>query len=288
MEPALLKSLKLLRGTAESLSEKDIVQRVEEDQVYVAGALEKLIKRNVVIKNGDFYRYQKTSFNEEFFQKILAVYDKIRKPKMQLIVRGLLSKQLYPFPNPLGGMWYIFRGIPGEEPCLFHLDSLIKILQEEGFNLEEIKHCLEEEMKGGWIGRIEFYLGTKRQITPPAPIRMYIHPHFFMTLRRIEVNGRINREPKDRELVVIHRGKMPSTISSFISDELMSAEEIEGFKREFKERWKGLGWFIREEAYLLGQYPSELANPAREYLDNERPEIEGKIWSEPLKLDTSG
>ena len=67
---------------------------------------------------------------------------------------------------------------------------------------------------------------------------------------------------------------------SFARLRQISVEELEEYKREFGERWKGLGWFIQEEDYLVGEYPIELASPAREYLDKERPEIRKKISDE--------
>jgi len=83
------------------------------------------------------------------------------------------------------------------------------------------------------------------------------------------------------ELVVIYHGKGISTLATYLSRlRQISLEELEEYKREFRERWKGLGWSIQEEEYLVGEYPIELANPAREYLNKLRPEIRKKISDE--------
>lgn len=83
------------------------------------------------------------------------------------------------------------------------------------------------------------------------------------------------------ELVVVYYGKGISTLAAYHSRlRQISPEELEEYKGEFRERWKGLGWFIQEEEYLVGEYPIELATPARQYLDKERPEIRKKISHE--------
>ncbi|MBA7608954.1 hypothetical protein ES703_16139 [subsurface metagenome] len=98
MESALLKSLQLLRNTSELLTEEEIAARIEEDQGYVARALEKLAQRKVIAKTGEFYRYQKTSTSEKFSQRMLAVYDKIgESQKRESLIVDLLYTAVHKY-----------------------------------------------------------------------------------------------------------------------------------------------------------------------------------------------
>jgi DNA-binding IclR family transcriptional regulator len=56
MEPSLLKSLRLLRETKALLTQKDLVERTKENEVYVKRALGKLVEKRIVAKNGEFYQ----------------------------------------------------------------------------------------------------------------------------------------------------------------------------------------------------------------------------------------
>ena len=298
MEPVLLKSLKSLRATSDLLTERDIAQRVKEDQIYVAKALEKLIQRDIVTKNGEFYHYQNTPINEDFYQKILAVYDKVtKKPKIEFICKHLAQGICVSRKASSMGMRFLMgidedelylshfgflRGITEDKPYLFHLGTLQKILEEEGFDLEEISFLLEKEMKDGWINKVEFYLGSKEQITSPAPIRIASYPFYFGYKGRTQAYGTVKTKSKDRELITIYPGRVPFAPPSGLN-KIMNTEELEKFKENFKEKWENLAWFIRKEDYLLGRYPFELASPAREYLDNEKPEIKETFSGEAFE-----
>jgi hypothetical protein len=91
-------------------------------------------------------------------------------------------------------------------------------------------------------------------------------------------------EIQNMELQVIYHGKVIPTLAHYLSGlKETSLEELENYKKEFKERWKSLGWFIQKEDYLIGEYPPEIAIPAREYLDKEKPEIKKKISDEAFQ-----
>ncbi|MFB0520655.1 MAG: hypothetical protein ACETWD_04405 [Desulfatiglandales bacterium] len=278
MEPSLLKSLKLLRETKEVVSEKELAERIKEDHGYVKKALKKLVERKIITKNGELYRYQQTSGNEEFFKKLQAVYEKaIKRPRIELIVRGLLSdtEQSYPYQCYRNRVVLLKDGFA--IPHLFRLKTLLKLLEDEGFDSGEIDSFLKEEIEKGWMGRVEFYLGSKENISSPFPPCIPFYYLWFEEGSRIRTYGRT----REMELVVVYHGKGISTLAAYLSKiKQMSLEELEEYKRQFRERWRSLGWSIQEEEYLVGEYPLEIANPAREYLDREKPEIGKKISDE--------
>ena len=151
METALLKSLKLLRDTAQSLTERDIADRTKEEQIYVAKALKNLRERKVVVKNGEFYSYQKTQVNEKFSEGILAVYDKIsKKSQVESLIIGLLSTATY------------YRHLLGRS-------TLLRVLGKEGFDSDQINIFLEQELKQGRIIKLKLAIETEKQNLPPVP-----------------------------------------------------------------------------------------------------------------------
>ena len=151
MEPVLLKSLKLLRNTQESLTGKDIAEKTEEDRVYVDKALGKLTERKVITKNGEFYRYQKTLINEEFLKRMLAVYDKISQKQIcDRVTVGLLSTAT-------------------QYKYLLSQNTLLRVMEEEGFDSKDINNFLEEEIKTGRIGKLKVAIISKKEGLPPVP-----------------------------------------------------------------------------------------------------------------------
>lgn len=51
-----------------------------------------------------------------------------------------------------------------------------------------------------------------------------------------------------------------------------------------KEDYKRAGLELREEVYLTANYPPELARPAKEYLNRERPEIKERIFEQEMPV----
>jgi hypothetical protein len=281
MEPSLLKSLRLLRETKILLTEKDVVERTNEDEAYVKRALGKLVERRIVAKNGEFYQYRQTSANEEFFKKMQAVYERaIKRPKIELIVRGLLSDTVGASPYACYRNRVVLLRDGLAAPHLFRLKTLLKVLEDEGFDSGEINAFLKEEMEKGWLGRFEFYLGSNEKAPFLIPTRIPFYHSWFGEGRGVRAYG----QTREMELVVVYYGKARSTLSAYLSGlRQMTSEELEEYMRKLKERWRGLGWFIQEEEYLVGEYPFELASPARQYLDKEKPEIRKKLSDESLE-----
>jgi hypothetical protein len=152
MESALLKSLKLLRNTSELLTEEEIAARIDEERGYVARALEELAQRKVVAKTGEFYCYQKTSKNEKLSQRILAVYDKIgARQKRESLILALIHTAVHKY--------------------LLRESTLLKVLEEEGFDLREVNNLLGEELEAGRIEKVQVtFVGKKGGglLVPPA------------------------------------------------------------------------------------------------------------------------
>ncbi len=279
MEPSLVKSLRLLRETNELLTEKDLVRRTGEDRAYVKKALERLVARGIIAKDGEFYEYRQTSGNEEFFKRLQAVYEKaVRKPRIELIVRGLLSGARRAYPCYGNTVVLLREGLA--MPHLFRLKTLLKLLADEGFDSGEIHAFLEEEMQGGWLGRFEFYFGSKEKVSLLIPSCIPLYRLWFDQGRRMGAYG----ETRQIELVVVYHGKRISALGPYFSKlRQMGSEELEEYKGDLKERWNQRGWFVQEEAYLVGEYPLELANPARRYLDKEKPELMKRISEESFQ-----
>lgn len=151
METALLKSLNLLRETAGSLTEKEIAWEVKEDVVYVSKVLKKLREREVIIKNGEFYSYWKTPANENFSERMLAVYDKInRKSEVESLITGLLA-------------------LATQYKYLLRQNTLLRVLTEEGFDPEHINNFLQTKARGGEIKKLKVIIRKEKEVFFPLP-----------------------------------------------------------------------------------------------------------------------
>jgi len=265
IEPVLLKSLKLLRDTSESLTEKEIAERIKEDQVYVAKTLEKLRQRKVIAKNGEFYSYQKTAINEDFSQKMLAVYDKIiRKSKLGLVIIGLLSTVT-------------------QSKHFLRQNTLLRVLEEEGFDEERINNFLERELKAERIikTKIAFISKNKTEVQLPPAIRFrYVFPHEarpedypilkpYATVAAIAI-FKANNKLKRKEWLI------PATNFDYDSHYGVEPDEYEKFKKRCLEEDS----FIQEEDYLIADFPSNMTASAKEYLEKEVAHTRQKIKDE--------
>jgi hypothetical protein len=156
----LFKSLKLLRDTSQSSTEKEVANTIQEDRTCVIRVLERLRENEVVAKAGEFYSYQKTDKNERFFERMSAVYDKIgSKSEGELIAVGLLS-------------------LVTQYNCLLRQNTLVRVLEEEGFDSKETNSFLDQEVKAGRVEKIAVTLINKgeAQLSVPSAIHLnYVH-----------------------------------------------------------------------------------------------------------------
>ena len=264
METALLKLLKLFRDTAQSLTEKQIADRIKEDQIYVAKALGKLREREVVVKNGEFYSYRKTLVNERLLERMLAVYDKISgRSEIESLIIDLLSAAT-------------------QYKCLLRQNTLLRVLVEEGFDSDQILLFLDEELKEGRIRKLKVAMKSEVEDFSPVPPAI---PWYYT--RRLLLLDEELKEGSVRELKVAIKGKaesffpFPPTVPWYYTSHLLRMNDDE-YER-LKERWIDEGFFIQEEDYLIANFPPEMVDSAREYLDKEMAQVRQKIREESFE-----
>ena len=216
--PISIKVLKCLKeNQARELTKGEIADSIKEDQKYVNKALEELVERDIVVKKTEFYSYIPTRHSEEFSEKMFKLYEVVSRKRLEkLLIRGLLCKA------PL------------------HMNGLLEILEMEGFDREEIKALLEEDIKNGYIKKIRF----------PELRHLY---RYYPFMRRF---------------------------FWFFRQRLTVLPDYKKLGEYFKHQ----GVEVQEEDYLIGSYPPELANPAREYLDREHKELRRKLLFKSLHL----
>ena len=264
IEPVLLKSLKLLRDTSESLTEEEIVERIKEEPVYVAKALQKLRQRKVIAKNGEFYSYQKTAINEDFSQKMLAVYNKIIKnSKLGLVIIGLLSTVT-------------------QSKHLLRQNTLLRVLEEEGFDEERINNFLERELKAERIvkTKIAFISKNKTEVQLPPAIRFRdVFPHEARPgdYQRVGAYSTVTEKISPMHPFVVRKEWLiPVTNFDYGSHYGAESDEYEKFRKRCLEQDS----FIQEEDYLIADFPSNMTASAKEYLEKELAHTRQKIKDE--------
>jgi len=264
IEPVLLKSLKLLRDTSESLTEKEIAERIKEEQVYVAKALQKLRQRKVIAKHGEFYSYQKTAINEDFSEKMLAVYNKIIKnSKLGLVIIGLLSTVT-------------------QSKHLLGQNTLLRVLEEEGFDEERINNFLERELKAERIvkTKIAFISKNKTEVQLPPAIRFRdvfpyeARPEDYQRLEAYATQA--ERTSPMHYFITRKEGLIPATNFDYGSHYGVEPDEYEKFRKRCLEQDS----FIQEEDYLIADFPSNMTASAKEYLEKELAHTRQKIKDE--------
>ncbi|MDY6835874.1 MAG: hypothetical protein SVY53_13855 [Chloroflexota bacterium] len=166
MEPALPKSLRILRATQNPLTVKEIADQIQEDPPHVEKVLEELSSRNIVARSGKSYRYDKNDKNDEMADKVLAVYEKIaqRARREQLVVGILSAASDY--------NWSLRFG------------TLCKTLEYEGIESEGLDISLHEANEEGSIGWIRIACVSKEKITFPVP--PFLPLSYVIYLRRLE------------------------------------------------------------------------------------------------------
>ena len=149
--PTLVKILRYLRSSTKSAAMGDIISEVQEGQVLVDRALDKLVTDGMV-KNADgLYCYTDTLEAEEVCQKLFDLYDNlVNRTKLELLARGLLCRS--------------------GKNCLLRLDTFLSVLEKEGFALEEVVCFLKDEIEKGYITRAPIDLIGEIPFSPPLII----------------------------------------------------------------------------------------------------------------------
>jgi len=216
-EPTVCKILRFLHEHRQGKTLEEIKAHIKSDTPYVEKALLKLTESKIVVRSGDVYRPGE-GFNR-VYHDLLQVYERVNKTReRQLLVRGVLSR--------VSQFGYLLR-----------TESLIRVLEEEGFDREGTEALLQEETKQGYITRVKVCFRSEGRIMSCPP---YIPLSYVYYTRH-----------------------------ALFDDYNM-----------LKESWRRQGLYLREEEYLLSNYPSELTTPGQQYLEEERRGIKERLRRE--------
>lgn len=207
--PTIVQILRHLRRDGEAHTYEDIINETSRSQENVKRALAKLVESKIIKSEESFYRYIPTPEAEEFCQKLFDLYEKAaQKPRMELIVRGILSSSAR---------------------HLFKLSKLLEVLEKEGFSSEDVSQLLEEDINKGCLRRLKLIFVTRFPFSPPIYMPSGHVLHF--------------REVHPQEY------------------------------KNLKEYSQSKGLCFIEEEYLQPNYPPELAEQGRRYLEKQARQI---------------
>jgi hypothetical protein len=148
--PTLVKVLRLFQERPAGGSRDEIISTTQADPQWVDRVLQHLTGRHLVaLSNGSYCAEPSLC---AFAADMVRLYDKInRRNQRELLVRGLLSAVR-------------------ERGYLMNMESLLKLLEEQGFEREETLAFIQEEVSRGHVGKIRVSVGSRRVgILPPLP-----------------------------------------------------------------------------------------------------------------------
>ena len=172
--PTIAKIITYLRDTKIPKTNVELASIIDEEQQYVNKALERLMATDIIIKNRSLYYYNETPKSEEFATRLEEIYAAVdKKPDKDLLIRGLISR------------------IPLQ--YMFHYNTLLDTLEREGFEREESRKFLENEIKKSYLKLVKLvYIGIE-----PETVPICIPPSHFYYLRHL---GIIDRDGYKRRL----------------------------------------------------------------------------------------
>ncbi len=226
--PTVVKLLKHLRDNRASNTKEELASIIGEEQHYVDKALERLVAIDIVNGERGFYNYKATSYSENFCSQLIEVYDTLsKKPAKELFIRGLICQ------------------VPSQ--YLFRVDTLLEVLEQEGFDREEIEQFLAQEVERGYLRRLRvIYIGIE-----PYEIPICIPPLYFNYLGHLGIidQGRYNglkEEYKDYEfqgtdyIVARYPAELATSAKGYIERERKEVKEH--LKRKGLFAWPGRIW----------------------------------------------
>jgi len=162
--PAIVKLVRYLKDTGARKTQEELATIIDEPLEYVNKALGRLIAIDVVTQEEGGYLYHVTPDSDQFSAQLVEVYEKVnRKPAKEMLIRGMICQ------------------IPSQ--YLFHIHTLLEILQREGIESEEFDQFLEQEIAQGYLTRIRVvYIGKGLSIIP-----IYIPPYYFYRLHQLGI-----------------------------------------------------------------------------------------------------
>ncbi len=170
-EPTLVRILRILQDKGGKASEEEIRGALSgEKPAYIDRAFEELRNRGILRREGDLWEISSSPEIEALVQKLFALYEKVaRAAKKEMLVRGILSRT----------SWHY----------LLRFEVLLEILEQEGFEREEIREFIQKEVERGYIEKFKVVWVGKAS---GAPIFMpsyylsylaYISPEEYRKLR---------------------------------------------------------------------------------------------------------
>jgi hypothetical protein len=148
--PTLVKVLRFFQEHPAGGSREEIIGSAQLEPTWAERALYHLGQKNLIAVSDGTYQPEPTL--ADFATDMFRLYDKInRRNQRELLVRGMLSAVR-------------------ERGYLMNMESLLKLLEEQGFEREETVAFVQEEVSRGHVGKIRVSVGSRRVgILPPLP-----------------------------------------------------------------------------------------------------------------------
>ncbi|MFC2007343.1 hypothetical protein ACFLVB_01950 [Chloroflexota bacterium] len=152
--PTIVRILRYLReGTVHS-TYSDIINNAVEGQASAGKALEKLTADGIIDKTGQRYSYHATTENDDFCNKLFALYERVvKRPQVEVMIRGLLCQPARRY--------------------LLRLDIFLEVFAKEGFSIEEVNRCLDEESASGYLKKVKLIFVVRESFPPPTYMPLY-------------------------------------------------------------------------------------------------------------------
>lgn len=148
--PTLVKVMRFFQERPTGASREEITTTIQMEPQWVDRALAHLSRHHLVTRSDDTYCPEPSL--AAFAGDMFRLYDKInRRNQRELLVRGLLSAVR-------------------ERGYLMNMESLLKLLEEQGFEREETLAFIQEEVSRGHVNKLWVSVGSRRVgILPPLP-----------------------------------------------------------------------------------------------------------------------
>jgi len=217
-EPTLIKVLRYLQRNAAPSAYNDIISAVGEGQALVDRALGKLVGEGIVESVDEGYCYLATARAEGLCQKLFALYEQVAaQPRLELLARGLLCQ---------ASGYYLLR-----------MNTFLEVLEEEGFNPEDVTRFLDGEIERGYVKRARGALAGRVSISAP----MFVPSYYALRGTGFRDQQQPGAWDADRDCL------------------------------------------SGEEDYLIGVYPPEVAEPAIQYVETQKPGLSQVLKGEAYR-----
>lgn len=154
--PAIPMILRSLMETPEGRDESDLLGGSSEEGSHVTKALEALLERGLIVKDGGKLRLTDRAENIKKIENLLLFYDDVRKRiEIELTFRGILNST--------------------EDQCLVHIEALMDMMTQEGFSDSEVDGMLAREKSAGYVEQLKIVYhrpqyGVKYKLFPIIPV----------------------------------------------------------------------------------------------------------------------